>query len=241
MKNRIFSTGKSLGVGPGTNSCRPGDSYRHERRSGSTRAFDVHYHRHCCRRHRRHSGDHRARTLAFIATAGRQHIGGLCSSAQPAGALPRLLAADPHPGVGRAVVGDHNASTIAVMEGQLACSGHPGWRFPGECGLTRYLDISLPFPASRPPPVLSLLVLMTAVLLLALLLARFTVPGPAALKTAIILLIVALAAVKSHLRCPGDQHCAAFPERTVHGGGRCAGLSLAGFLLHRLSSAAHVI
>ncbi len=63
-------------------------------------------------------------------------------------------------------------------------------------GLTRYLDISLPFPASRPPPILSLLVLMAAVLLLALLLARFTIPGPAALKIAIILLIVALAAVK---------------------------------------------
>ena len=63
-------------------------------------------------------------------------------------------------------------------------------------GLTRYLDISLPFPASRPPPILSLLVLMAAVLLLALLLARFTIPGPAVLKTAIILLIIALAAVK---------------------------------------------
>ncbi len=108
-------------------------------------------------------------------------------------------------------------------------------------GLTRYLDISLPFPASRPPPVLSLLVLMAVVLLLALLLARFTIPGPAALKTAIVLLIVALAAVKDSLRCSADQHLAAFPERTVHGGGRCAGFPLAGFFIHRLSSAAHVI
>jgi D-alanyl-lipoteichoic acid acyltransferase DltB (MBOAT superfamily) len=63
-------------------------------------------------------------------------------------------------------------------------------------GLTRYLNISLPIPVSRPPAVQSLLLVEGIVLVLALLLARFTLPGPAALKTSIVLLILALVAMK---------------------------------------------
>lgn len=63
-------------------------------------------------------------------------------------------------------------------------------------GLTRYLNISLPLPVSRPPTMQSLLLAEGAVLLLALILARFTLPGPAALKISIVLLILALVATK---------------------------------------------
>jgi alginate O-acetyltransferase complex protein AlgI len=64
-------------------------------------------------------------------------------------------------------------------------------------GLTRYLNISLPLPASRPPPVLSLIVLEVVVLLLALMLAHFTLPGPTSLKITIILLIILLVILKT--------------------------------------------
>jgi D-alanyl-lipoteichoic acid acyltransferase DltB (MBOAT superfamily) len=63
-------------------------------------------------------------------------------------------------------------------------------------GITRYLNISLPIPVSRPPTLQSLLLVEGTVLVLALLLARFTLPGPAALKASIILLILALVAMK---------------------------------------------
>ncbi|HTX90150.1 MAG TPA: MBOAT family O-acyltransferase [Anaerolineales bacterium] len=63
-------------------------------------------------------------------------------------------------------------------------------------GLTRYLDFSLPLPASRPPQTLQILIGLGAVALLAFLLTRFTQPGKAALTTAFVFVLLLFVVLK---------------------------------------------
>jgi alginate O-acetyltransferase complex protein AlgI len=63
-------------------------------------------------------------------------------------------------------------------------------------GLTRYLSLSLPVTASRPPPTIQLLAWIAVFALVAFILTRFTKPGKTLLAVAFVLVILLLVAQK---------------------------------------------
>lgn len=62
--------------------------------------------------------------------------------------------------------------------------------------LTRYLGLSLPLTASRPPQTLTVLLLLAVAVMLGLLIARFTSPGKAALTAAFVFVLLFFAILK---------------------------------------------